>query len=344
MMRVRRLVGSTAAAGAVLATAAACVAPPTAAGFTTSVIASGGANSKPDDITELAGQLYVTFQNGVGPAGQPAPGGRRTSTIARFTLAGKRTGSWDLPGKCDGLTADPANKRLIATVNEDGNSALYTLAPATGSVRHYTYKTLTHGGGTDSISIVAGQVFVAASAPAPGADGKTFTKPALYKLTLAGNTATTTPVLAGNATAIDAVTGKASTLNLSDPDSTETVPTGAARFAGDLLLDSQGDSQQVYLARPGTAQQKATVLNLGTQVNDTAFATAATGTLYVTDNANNTLVAIQGRFTPGQAMVAAPADSTVHGFVGRLDLATGHIAPFAVGFGSPAGLLFTPGH
>ncbi len=74
------------------------------------------------------------------------------------------------------------------------------------------------------------------------------------------------------------------------------------------------------------------------------FATAATGTLYVTDNANNTLVAIKGRFTPGQAMVAAPADSTVHGFVGRLDLVTGHIAPFAVGFGNPAGLLFTPGH
>ena len=166
----------------------------------------------------------------------------------------------------------------------------------------------------------------------------------MYKLTLAGTTATTTPALAGNAVAVDAVTGKASTLNLSDPDSTETVPAGAARFAGDLLLDSQGDSQQVYLARPGTAQQKAVVLNLGTQVNDTAFASAATGTLYVTDNANNTLVAIKGRFTPGQAMVAAPADSSVHGFVGRLDLATGHIAPFAVGFGSPAGLLFMPGH
>jgi len=177
-----------------------------------------------------------------------------------------------------------------------------------------------------------------------GIEEETFTKPALYKLTLAGTTATTNPVLAGNATALDAVTGKASTLNLSDPDSTETVPAGAARFAGDLLLDSQGDSQQVYLARPGTAQQKAVVLNLGTQVNDTAFASAATGTLYVTDNANNSLVAIKGRFTPGEAMVAAPADSTVHGFVGRLDLATGHIAPFAVGFGSPAGLLFMPGH
>ncbi len=110
------------------------------------------------------------------------------------------------------------------------------------------------------------------------------------------------------------------------------------------MLVGRGDSQQVYLARPGTAQQKAVVLNLGTQVNDTAFASAATGTLYVTDNANNTLVAIKGRFTPGQAMVAAPADSSVHGFVGRLDLATGHIAPFAVGFGSPAGLLFMPGH
>ncbi len=343
-MRVRRLAGSTAASGAVLALAGACVAPPTAAGFTTRVIASGGVNSKPDDITELDNQLYVSFQNGVGPAGQPAPGGRRTSTIARFTLAGKPTGSWKLPGKCDGLTTDPANHRLIATVNEDGNSSLYTVAPATGSVRHYTYKTLTHGGGTDSISIVAGQIFVAASAPTPAADGTTFTKPALYKLTLTGTTATTTSVLAGNAIATDAVTGTASTLNLSDPDSTETVPAGAARFAGDLLLDSQGDSQQVYLTKPGTTGQKATVLNLGTQVNDTAFVTARTGTLYVTDNANNTLDAITGRFTPGQAMVAAPQDSTVSGFVGRLDLRTGHIAPFAVGFANPAGLLFVPGH
>ncbi len=100
-MRWRRLVGTGLAAGALAASASACVAPPTAAGFTTRVIASGGSLSKPDDITELAGQLYVSFQNGVGPTGAPAARGRRTSAIAQFTLAGIRTGGWTLPGKCD---------------------------------------------------------------------------------------------------------------------------------------------------------------------------------------------------------------------------------------------------
>ena len=44
-------------------------------------------------------------------------------------------------GKVDGLTADPPNRRLIATVNEDLNSSLYVLQPdlPTPQIQHYAY-------------------------------------------------------------------------------------------------------------------------------------------------------------------------------------------------------------
>jgi hypothetical protein len=36
---------------------------------------------------------------------------------------------WDIKGKCHGLTANPARGLVIATVNEDANSSIYTIAP-----------------------------------------------------------------------------------------------------------------------------------------------------------------------------------------------------------------------
>lgn len=304
------------------------------------ILARGGRQSSPDDITELGNRLYVSFQNGVGPLGQAAAGGGRSSTIVEFTLGGRRLRQWNVVGKCDGLSADPAGHRLIGTVNEDGHSGLFTLRPAgVGTVTHYRYSGLPHGGGTDSISVIGRRIFVAASAPTPARSGA-FTKPALYQVRLVGHRAVTRAVLRDDAMATDAVTGKRVRLNLADPDSTEVVPAGASRFAGDLLLTSQGDAEQIYLSHPGTPQQQVTVLTVGTQVNDTAFATSRRGTLYVTDNTANTLDAIPDTFPRGTVWTGAPHDSGVAGFIGTLNLTTGVITPIAVGFGSPAGLLF----
>jgi hypothetical protein len=335
----------TAAAGAI-ATIAGCVpAPTTIPGYTSKVLAVGGSLSKPDDITAMGGRLYVSFQNGVGPKGEPSPNHITTSTVAEFDTAGHKLRQWNLTGKCDGLTADPANQRLIATVNEDGNSSLFTISPAQptpSAIRHYQYSSLTHGGGTDSVTVTGNQIFVVASAPTANSSGA-FTKPALYRVTLGGTSATTTPVLLDNSTAKSALTGQGAPLDLSDPDSSTTVPADAPRFAGDLDLDSQGDAQQIFLHNPGTPSQTATVLPVGTQINDTAFATSSHGTLYITDNTNNALDAISGTFKPGTAYVAAPSDSGVAGFVGVLNLTTGAITPVATNLASPAGLLFIPG-
>ena len=345
--------GATAALAA-LSFAAPATAAPAAnagltlpAGFSARVFATapGAATTGPDDITELGNDLFVGFQNGVGSQGEPAPSGQTRSTVVEYDARGHQVASWNVTGKVDGLGADPAKHRVIATVNEDGNSSLYTITPGEKSARHYTYSPnpLTHGGGTDSVVVRDGVIFITASAPAADADGTTYSKPALYRATLAGGTAKVTPVLMDNSAATDATTGKTVTLNLSDPDSSEVVPHAVPRFGGDLLLDSQGDGQLIFLKHPGRKDQQATVLNLNTQVDDSAFATSPRGTLYVVDSAKNELIAITGPFRPGQAFTSVPSGSPTATALGSLNLATGQVTSFGTGFGSPKGLLFEAG-
>jgi len=124
----------------------------------------------PDDITRIGGYLFSGFQNGVGPQGQASPDGNRDSTIVEYTLSGRVVNQWDVLGKCDGLTADPYNGLVVATVNEDAHSSLYTIDPFRSRVVHYAYsQPLPHNGGTDAIEFDNGLMLISASAPAPPA-------------------------------------------------------------------------------------------------------------------------------------------------------------------------------
>ncbi|MEY9967995.1 hypothetical protein ABIA33_006075 [Streptacidiphilus sp. MAP12-16] len=316
------------------------------AGFTVHQLATGPTGqTSPDDITRLGDHLFVAYQNGVGSDGKPSPAGATKSTIVEYTLGGQLLASWPVVGKVDGMGADQDGNRVLASVNEDGNSSLYSVTPgadAAKQLQHFTYQGLTHGGGTDSVLAVGGKIYITASAPAADADGKTYSKTALYTAELVAGaagkdgTVTLTAVIADNATATDAVTAKSTKLNLSDPDSSEQVPSAVAGFGGDLLLDSQGDKQLVFLHGKSTPK----VLNLTTQVDDTAFATNSTGTLYVVDSKSNKLLAITGPFTSGEAFTSVPSDSTtLPGTLGRIDLSTGTVSAFA-SLGSPKGLLY----
>jgi len=129
--------------------------------------------SSPDDITVLGHHIFTAFQNGVGPQGQPSTDGNTLSTVVEFTADGHVVRQWDIKGKCDGITADTRRGELIATVNEDAHSSIYTITPAAkeGQVQHYRYnEALPSKGGTDAISITDGRVLVSASAP--GTTGK----------------------------------------------------------------------------------------------------------------------------------------------------------------------------
>ncbi len=212
--------------------------------------------SDPDDITILGNHIFVGFQNGVGPQGQPSADGNQDSTVVEMTLTGTPVSQWDVQGKADGVTADPRADDVIATVNEDANSSLYTItpdAPAAAQITHYSYnEALPHNGGTDAISIYHGQILISASAPGttgPSAPQPAY--PAVYSVQLdpATDVATVSPVFFDESSARianvnDPSFGQPFTLGLTDPDSNELVPRGA-RFGGDFMLTSQGDQQQI---------------------------------------------------------------------------------------------------
>ncbi len=316
------------------------------------VFARGTATmTRPDDITTLGGNIFAAYQNGIGPKGQAGPTGATDSVIVEYSPSGDQLASWRVVGHCDGLTADPPNNRLVATTNEDGNSSLYVIHPSTDQLAHYTYdiSVLPHGGGTDAISFYQGHMLISASAPTAGAG------PAVYKVSLFGSIAYVTPLfgdesLASVANTGTAASGKLVRLHLTDPDSNEVVPLASPRFAGDFVLDSQGDQEQVYVQRTDLHRPfwnpSLSVLRLPVSINDTAWATSTHGTLYATDNKANTIYAVSGRWRLGEALVAvtpaaANVPSSAPGYLGTLNMFTAAITPLITSL-QPGGLLFVP--
>jgi hypothetical protein len=314
----------------------------------------------PDDLTVLGRDLYVAFQNGIGPQGQASTDGNLDSTVVEFSLSGQEIRQWDVKGHADGLTADPSHSAVIATVNEDANSSLYTISPVTGRVTHYAYnESLPHKGGTDAISVYRGRILISASAPGTtGAAAPRASYPAVYVVTLNARTkvATVRPLyydesLARLANGTGA--GKLVRLALTDPDSNEVVPWQSPRFGGDFMLDSQGD-QELIFDHPDGWRPGLTVLRLPRSVNDSAWATAPFGALYASDSGADTVDAVFGRFPVGTMYSAAtpcdsnsaPATCPAPGFpanyLATVNLRTGSLVPVPLTGAAlqPGGLIF----
>jgi hypothetical protein len=323
-------------------------------GLRAQLFASGSSSlSAPDDITAMGGSIFVAWQNGVGPQGEPAANGNTKSSVVEYSGGGRVLHSWQLTGRVDGMTADPAHERIVATVNEDAKTSLFTIRPeanAASQLVHYTYSPNppVHGGGTDAPHIYRGQLLISASNPSDA------TQPAVYRATLSGTTATLTPVFSDNASATVANTnspqhGQRVTLALSDPDSNSVVPGSSPRFGGDFMLDSQGDLQQVYVRNAGRPNQSLSVLNLSQSVDDTAWATASRGTLFATDGKSK-VFAVGSRFdvgtvfsaaTPGNANNAPP--NPAPNFLATLNLNTGAVSAVPGITFTAKGLVFVPG-
>ena len=314
------------------------------AGFSVSLFAAAPAGlTNPDDITRLNGNLFVTYQNNANADGTPAGA---QSTVVEYSQAGTILDRWMLAGRCDGLTADPESQQVLATINEDANSSLAVIRPKADrradQVRLLTYSpdpASVSGGGTDALTLLDGAIYVSASNPSDT------TVPAMYRLTVPrhGSTAFLQPVFTDNAQATQGNSGSSgtTTLSLTDPDSNTAVPSSSPRFAHDLMLDSQGDSQLVFASHVGTPGQELTLLNLGgPQVDDVRWADTSDGDLYVVDQTSDQIWLISGPFPAGAAYTSIPAGSPMAGTIGNVDLNTGSVTPFATGLVSPKGLLY----
>jgi hypothetical protein len=179
----------------------------------------------------------------------------------------------------------------------------------------------------------------------------------VYVVTLnaGAKTAAVAPFFADNATATGvngSNAGKNVTLALTDPDSNTVVPSSSAEFAGDFMLNSQGDEELIFSGAGGKNLQ---VLKLANSVDDVAWATSANGTLYTTDSTADTVDAVTGPFTPGTVYTAvtpcnansAPSTCPAPGYpansVGTINLKTGALGKVtALQLIAPKGMIFVP--
>jgi len=323
-------------------------------------VAPAGA-SKPDDITVMGGVLYVTYQNNAGNDGSPA--GSR-STVVAFDGAGTVKQTWSVPGRVDGLTADPRHGRIFATANEDLNSSLFLITPTSKGLQHLTFSpdpaqkgSDGSNGGTDSVSVgTDGTVYVAHSNPDPKLPAPN-NPAAVYKMTIAGASATLTPLFNVNdpAPVMNPAAGapRSAPLGLTDPDSNRII----AGSGGDMLIqDAQADSKLVFATHLSSGSPSLAQLNLvnagakdgGTtpQLDDIEQVTGP-GTLYMVDQSSGKIYGMDtATVPPGTYFVSQPkpskGDLPNHADVATLDMHTGVVTDLHSGLISPKGLLFIP--
>ena len=310
--------------------------------------------SGPDDLTRLAvdgldgdkALLWTGMQNHINPDGTAlVAGGPTQSDVVGFDPStGAPEDDIKVTGKVDGLTADPAHGRLIATVNEDLNSAFDTIDPATNTVVTYTYAPdpgVTGNGGTDSITLQDGHIYVSHSNP------NDTTQAAMYEVTLNDitHTANLRAVFFDDSPATGAAGG---TLALLDPDTNYTMPWSSPRFAGQVATISQGDGVIVFAA-DAAHSPTLTELILSDNVagnapplDGLAVATSDAGTLYVVDAKAQTIEALNTDGWPEGTVFVTEASDNANPLLGVLNLRTGQITPLGNAFPSPKGIVFVP--
>src|SRR5215469_2250160 len=288
------------AAVILIATSAYALADPTVSVHT---FATGGAvgASQPDSITVANDTVWVQYGNGA-----DSTGAMGSSTIVQYSLSGAPLHTYTVPGLVDGLKFNPTTGMVWALQNNDGNSTLSFINPATGTVSgplSYAVPPYAYGpnGGSgrgyDDVAFLNGKAFMSYSNPANPSD------PVVQMLNQGNSpsgTLTTTSILTAQQT-------NPLFMNSSqappDIDSLKSTP------SGQLVLTSEGDGtgpgfatsdgRYTLISNPGTASQS--VMNVrvtnasGVNVNmmdDVLFPGATVGTLYVADTKTNTVYAV----------------------------------------------------
>ena len=285
----------------------------------------------PDAVVVDGNHVFIDYQNVAAKDCTDT----NSSTIIEYTMNGSQVKTFSVAGHSDGMRVDPSTGLMWVSSCEDGNAKFFTIDINSGTITPYTFPPSPHGGGYDDICFVNGMAFIAASNPNVNSAGVNI-YPAIDKMTLSNGKVNLTPVLMGNATAMDLTTNKPTTLNEIDPDSM------TVDSKGQLVLVNQAGNELVFLKNPGTPQQQVSRVPVGDALDDTVWATSTSGRLLVSDSSGNTVWISVPQFTPGTVYTEAPSDSGTAGFVGVVDLSTGIVTPVVIGFGSPSGMLFVP--
>ncbi len=327
--------------------------------YTISVFAKAPGTLQPDDMVQVGSMVFVILQDpNVNPDGTFPTG--VTSSLAEvleYDMNGNVLQTFKVPGHPDGMVAYNSNTVWVSS-NEDGNSVITALDIGNDTSQSYTsdVAVLPHGGGLDDMKLINGVIYASASAPttttnpspnlAPystDSSGATAeygvnTGPALYAISLNsdGKTFHATPALMSS-TPVTLLPGNTPvTLNMTDADSSMIDP------SGDLVIDSQQDSELVFVKNVGTSNQSVSVLPVTLYGNpwpldDTRWSPASgTSFMLVTDTPAQLIYKISAATT----FAPSSAYSAGQGTVLQSNTTTGVMTPIYVGMNNPHGLIF----
>ena len=293
-----------------------------AATFGTPTVFATGApvgGTQPDSVTYGNNSLWVEYGNGA-----PATNYTGSGTIVQYSMTGAVQNSYTIDGSVDGLKYNPNTGLVWALQNQDANSQLSIINPATKAVTSYTYGGLyntTTGRGFDDVAFIGNNVYMSLSNPALASD------PVLVKL---DNSTPSSPVTQTSILNLGS-------LLLTDPDSLKSTPTGG------LVETGEGDHALTFINNPGQASQTATSLHLvaaaGTSIgrpDDSSFASATSGTFYLTDTGANSVISISATGLTSTSLFV-----NVGNEFGSVDTTTGIVTPIITGT-SLHGLEFVP--
>jgi len=298
----------------------------------TDIFATAPNGSKsPDSITSGDGSIWVQYGNGA-----KSDGSGGSSTVVQYDLLGNTQNTYTVAGSDDGLKVDPATGNVWVLQNQDGNSTLSLIDPATNQVSaplSYAAPYLYGADSTrgyDDAAFVGQKVFLAYTNPVNPGD------PVIQRLT--NGTAPfgslqTTDVLRLGDTGTNLATGELNQpLPVSDPDSLKSLPDGS------LILTGGSDKTFTIVANPGTTQQSASFFTLPSgSLDDVIMPTATSGTFYVSNQNDNNVLAVKVTDLNTKDFYASIGSS-----VEQVDPATGTVTPLITGLNGSHGLLFIP--
>lgn len=291
-------------------------------------------SSQPDSITKGHGSVWVEYGNGADSAGKSG-----SSTIVQYNRLGQVENTYTLTGLADGLKYDPHTGDVWALMNNDGNSVLDIIDPATKQVAGplsyappYTYGA-NSGRGYDDVVFDGKRVFLSETNPAKSGDSVV---QQLVNGTAPFGKLETTNVLSMGDTGTNLLTGQHNQpLPVTDPDSLKLLPNHS------LLLTGEADGAFIFISHPGTTQQSASFIKLptGFTPDDAIMPTASSGTFYISNQGGNAVIAAN---ITGLNTHDLYADITSKNELVQIDPQTGQITPLVTGLNSPHGLAFVP--
>ena len=297
-----------------------------------------GTTTAPDSIALGNNSVWVGYANGAEPHGLDG----KSSTIVQYNFNGHVLHTYSILGSVDGLKVDPETGLVWALQNQDGNSTLTLINPATQStIGPFHYSVMSSTRGYDDVVFRFDSVFLSYTNPNAPSDA---TIQLLQNRPDTSNVSTplvVSPILTMGATGTNLATKERNQpTSQSDPDSLKLTPNG------DLMLSSGDDGQLIFVGHPESPNPSVSFLTLlgpgnaaVSGLDDAVFVTAERGTFYLPETGANRVLKIDAEDLEVGTLYASVG--SLNAFV-SVSLKTGKVTPRLPNLNGPHGIQFLP--